>query len=250
MTIRLDDRTQEELASIARAQGITLSELARQALAAVLANTPEDPDRSGQAPIPASLTTVERAQLALLHRILAHLVDGKGEEGEPEHQRKIAQTLEEGYTSEYDDVFRMVESELSRKETAFVMDVLDMFEALEESYAKLSKSEQASLGEYADLSVTFRGFDANSRREGRLRTYAQRLIDEGRWEALADRFDRAHDRGNSHHPMADRYERMVVEFNPLWREKLRHASGNRDAYILSRDEIARVIGAAVHPSNR
>ena len=250
MTIRLDDRTQEELTAIARAQGITLSELARRALMTVLRNTDSDAERSGQAPVPVTMTTVERAQLALLHRILGHLVDGTGDEGNREHQVKIAETLEEGYTADYDDVFRMVETELSRQETAFVMDVLDMFEALEASYPKLSEAEQKSLGEYADYSVTFRGFDANSRREGRLLTYARRLIEEGRWEALAARFDNEHDRGNSHHPMAERYERMVAEFNPMWREKIRHAAGRRDAYLLSLDEIAKVLAAEVHPSNR
>jgi uncharacterized protein YfbU (UPF0304 family) len=250
MTIRLDDRTQEELTAIARAQGVTLSELARRALMTLLTNTDADAERSGQAPVPVTMTTVERAQLALLHRILGHLSDGTGDEGDRDHQVKIAETLEEGYTSEYDNVFRMIETELSRQETAFVMDVLDMFEALEASFPKLSEAEQKSLGEYADFSVTFRGFDANSRREGRLRTYAQRLIEEGRWAALADRFDRAHDRGNSHHPMAERYERMVAEFNPMWREKLRLAGGRRDAYLLSRDELAKVLAAEVHPSNR
>lgn len=253
MTIRLNDRTQAELTTIARAQGISLSELARGTLMSLLVNDDVDEERSGQAPVPPQLTTVERAQLALMHRILGHLVDGDDEEGDRENQVKLAETLEQGYRADYDDVFLSINAELSRQETSFVLGVLDMFEVLERSFAKLPSGDQARVGEHAPITLVFRGFDANSRREGRLLTYAQRLIADGKWEKLADRFDRANDRGNSHYPMVERYERMLAEFTPIWSAKVRDAAvggGRKGGYDLSAEQLAAVARASVHPSKR
>ena len=80
LTIRLDDRMHSELSRLARAQGTTLSDLARRTLGALLVRQSVDDllDRPGSVEIPAGLTTVERHQLALLHRILARLVEGNG----------------------------------------------------------------------------------------------------------------------------------------------------------------------------
>src|SRR5687767_7470025 len=136
-TVRLDDELHEELSRMAQAHGTTLSELARQALEAVVR-----PERSGSVPrgsgvSPATLTTLERAQLALLHRILARLVDGHGDDGDFDHQMGLAQVLERGYIADYEDVFHSIEPELSRRESDLVMDVLDMFTQLAWSYDQL-----------------------------------------------------------------------------------------------------------------
>jgi uncharacterized protein YfbU (UPF0304 family) len=251
MTIRLDDRTHEELNAVARARGVSLSELTRGTLAALLGNDAGNLEQAGQAPVPTSLTTVERAQLSLMHRILAQQALDRGADGERDDHVRFAEILEQGYTADYDEVFTMIETEVSRQETNFVMDVLDMFEALERSYDALSSEDKATLGETAAVTLRFRGFDANSRREGRLLTYARRLIADDKWRALADRFDRKHDGGNSHMPQVDKYERMVAEFNPIWRVKLHEgAMYGGDHYNLSVTEIAGVLRAAVHPSNR
>lgn len=253
LTVRLDDRVHAELTGLARAQGTTLSELARRTLGALLVR-PDDPDGSvpsGSGEAPAALTTLERHQLALLHRILARLVDGEGTDGDRDYQTSRAEILENGYVAEYDDVFVSIEPELSRSETGLVMDVLDMFTQLEFSYKQLDDSAREALGEWASHAVRFGGFDLNHRLEGRLLYFARHLIAQDKWENLAVYFDDEHERGNSHHPTIATYERMLEEFNPIWRQKLRAAgSGSSGSYALTADEIGRVANAMIHPDNR
>ena len=252
LTIRLDDRMHAELSGLARAQGTTLSELARRTLGALLVRQRVDdlPDRPGSVEIPAGLTTVERHQLALLHRILARLVEGDGEDGDFDYQITRAEILESGYVAEYDDVFVAIEPELSRRETGLVMDILDMFTQLELSYSRLSEPERESLGGWAEHAVRFDGFDLNHRLESRLLMFARHLIERGKWQQLTAYFDDQHERGNSHHPTIDAYERMLEEFNPIWRDKIRAATGGPSFFELTADEIRRVTDAKIHPDNR
>ncbi len=223
LTVRLDDRVYAELSGIARAQGTTLSELARRTLGVLLVRA-DDPDGSvpfGSGEAPAALTTFERHQLAVLHRILARLVDGKGADGDFDYQMRRAEILEKGYVAEYEDVFVAIEPELSRSETGLVMDVLDMFTHLEWSYEQLDDSEREALGTSTNHAVRFAGFDLNHRLEGRLLLFARHLIEQDKWERLAVYFDDKHERGNSHARMVAVYARMLAEFNPIWRQKMR-----------------------------
>jgi uncharacterized protein len=253
LTIRLEDRMHAELGRLARAQGTTLSELARRTLGALLVRQRVDDlsDRPGSVEIPAGLTTVERHQLALLHRILARLVEGDGEDGDFDYQITRAEILQSGYVAEYDDVFVAIEPELSRRETGLVMDILDMFTQLEWSYSRLSEPERESLGGWAEHAVLFDGFDLNHRLESRLLMFARHLIEQGKWQQLTAYFDDQHERGNSHHPTIDAYERMLEEFNPIWRDKVRAATtGGSGSFELTADEIRRVTDAKIHPDNR
>ena len=79
---------------------------------------------------------------------------------------------------EYSDEFIAIEPELSKRETEFVMDVLDVFDRLEWSYGKLPKSERDELGTDAQWRIRFAGFSLNDRLEGRLWQYARRLIEQ------------------------------------------------------------------------
>lgn len=249
LTVRLDDRTYDELSRLAQARGESLSDLARGALEPLLRReTGGGGRRPGEAPT--SLTALERRQLSLLHRILARLVadDPNTDDGDPAYQLKRAEVLERGYVVEYADEFLSIEPELSRRESAFVMDVLDMFTRLEHSYSQLSAADRKSLGEHAQFRLQFRGFDLNDRLEGRLYSYARHLIDEGKWQMMAKYFTDAHDRGNSHGPTFDTYSRMLEEFLPIWKSKVQEM--RPDGYDLSVEEIRRVVDAAVHPDNR
>lgn len=250
MTLRLDERVHAELTAIARAQGTNLSDLARRTLGNLLVQSGSESEdaRTGQAPVPSSLTTVERHQLALLHRILARLVDGEGDDGDAAEQLERASILEKGFAEQYDDVFIAIQTEMSRRDTGLVMDVLDMFRSLELSYERLSPEARNGLGAEVEETIRFGGFDLNHRRESRLLAFARHLIDQGKWESLAIYFDKGHDRGNSHHPMVAVYERMLEEFNPIWRDKVR--SGTWDSFELTAAEIRRIADAAVHPTNR
>ncbi|MCP1415651.1 YfbU family protein [Paenarthrobacter sp. A20] len=248
MTLRLDDKVHTELTAIARAQGTNLSDLARRTLANLLvqSSTGSEEARAGQAPIPSSLTTVERHQLALLHRILARL-DGEADNGGAAEELARAAILENGFAEQYDDVFVAIETEMSRRDTGLVMDVLDMFRSLEWSYERLSLPARNELGAGVEKTVRFRGFDLNHRRESRLLTFARHLIEQGKWESLAKYFDKDHGRGNSHHPMVGMYERMLEEFNPIWHDMIRR--GTRDSFELTAAEIRRIADAAVRPAN-
>jgi uncharacterized protein len=81
--------------------------------------------------------------------------------------------------------------------------------------------------------------------------FARHLIDQGKWQQLTTNFDDQHERGNSHHPTIDAYERMLEEFNPIWRNKVRAATrGGAESSRLTADEIRRVTDAKIHPDNR
>lgn len=255
MTLRLDDDLHHGLTTIARAQNITLSELARQTLATLLRQDRSPLDNgdqnTGYAPVPTTISTIERQQLALLHRILANVIDDTNEESDPESELESARILEKGYVSQYGETMQSIEAELSRRDAAFVMDVMEMFHFIEWSFHELDDSERNELGEFGEDMVAFSGFDFNDRRESRLAGYARHLLAQDRWESLAKYFDRAHDRGNSHRQMASTYSRMLDEFQPIWREKTRGAMLARPSrYQLTKDELKTVIDAAIHPSNR
>ena len=131
------------------------------------------------------------------------------------------------------------------------MDVLDMFTHLEWSYEQLDDAEREALGEWASRAVRFAGFDLNQCLEGRLLYFARHLIEQDKWERLAVYFDDKHERGNSHSRMLDVYERMLEEFNPIWRQKIRsNQLASSGSYTLTADEIDRVVKARIHPDNR
>jgi uncharacterized protein YfbU (UPF0304 family) len=242
LTVRMADRDYDELASVAASRGTTLSELARETLAG-LTRVPEEA-RRGPTEAPTSLDVVTRHQLALLHKILAHVVEDPGGDGNghPDELNR-AQVLELGYVEEYDNEFSEIEPELSRRESNWVIDVLVMFEELESSFHSLTEAERANLGQYAEHSVTFGGFDMNDRLERRLLGYAQHLINQGRFESLARHFTR--DGGNSRMERYDVYDRMLEVFRPLSSARRRGASRNFDpkAWQFTADEISRVIAA-------
>lgn len=253
MTIRLEDDVHANLTAVARAEGVTLSDLARRTLGEVLKQERplDDGAVTGYAPVPATMTTVQRQQLALLHRILGRLVDGTGDDGDLDYQLEQAKIIEHGYVAQYDEIFYSIQAELPRRDAGLVVDILEMFHFLEWSYGQLSDAEREELGSSVARTVVFRGFDFNNRREGRLAGYAQHLIDQGKWESQAKYFDNNNDRGNSHFPTLALYERMLEEFNPIWREKTRsHSRKERSSYNLTASEIMRVADAAVHPDNR
>lgn len=244
ITFRVPDDAHRQLEAIAREHGLTVGPHAREVVLASLDSTDsrDDADRSGQAPVPERLSTVERHTLSMLHRIRAHQLGAAGD-GDVDWEQERALILERGWVLEYPDLFIRIHSELPKRDCGLVMDVLDMFDQLETAFLRLDDAERASLGEHADYAVRFRGFDANDSYESSLRTYAQHLIADGRWTSLAYHFedDAPHDRGNSHMPTIDTYRRMLDAFTPLSRGRMR---------MLNRDEIAKVLAARVHPSNR
>ena len=249
----MEDKDYEELASIARSRGTTLSELARETLRKLRQGGVDEAGDFRAQEAPDSLSAVDRLELSLLHRILAHLVvdNPNTEDGDPRHQLTRAKVLESGWVSEYPDEFLSIGPEVSRRETSFVMDVLEMFTRLEWSLEQLSERERSSLGPEAERAVQFMGFDFNDRREGRMASYARYLIADGRWESMAKYFDDEHNRGNSHGPTYDLYSRMLEAFQPIWRLRLENfMSMKPGGSALTVEEIRRVMNAKTYPGDR
>lgn len=247
LTVKFDDHDYDELVRVAESRGVSLSDLTRSALEPLLRSEASKGAPPGEAP--RTMTTYERRMLALQHRTLARLVadgndrDAGDDDGDREYQLGQAQILERGFIEEYSAEFETIEPELSAEESAFVMDVLDMFTMLEESLADLAGPERQSLGADAQHGVTFPGFDLNDRRESRLLGYARYLVDQRRWPPMAKHLNNR-EQGNSHMPRYDVYARMLKVFNPIKQAKFEQTRiGQGNGYNLSADEIRRVLDA-------
>lgn len=223
-----------------------------------------DVNLSSQAPVPEQLTTVERHTLATLHRILARLVPEEdldeeqreevkwalGRDGVQREQLRKAKIIENGWVGEYPHVFNEVITELPRRDSGLVLDILDMFRFVGASLDRLSNDDRERMSETAIRALQFSGFDANDSYEGALLAYAQDLISRGKWSMLRNHFSADADGGNSHYPTVDTYRRMLAVFTPIWQERLRASSYGPDAFNLTRDELNQVAAGRVHPDHR
>ena len=238
ITLRIDDETKAELDAVARGRGVSLSDLMRSAIDAVLLRE-EDATVSVA---PRSLTVVERQQLSLLHRILARVIgDDNDVDGDKSYQLERASVLEGGFVMEYMTEFSGIEPELSATDSRFVVDVLDMFRTITFSVDKLVQ-DGVVLSDNLAWRLRFSGFDLRDAREGRLLAYARYLISEDRWSELQYAFSDDNDRGNSHMRVAEVYERMLTAH-----AKVKAAKGQSrvrlDSYLLTLDELQRLADA-------
>lgn len=248
LTLRIDELTRSRLQAVADSRGLSVSDLLREAIGEVL---DMDVDRGSLRPavVPESIGVVDRKQLALLHRILARLVEpGADDErlkhdGDAAYQLDRAEALEAGWAVEYDMEFYAMEAELSRRDCGLVMDILDMFQVLKASMAACEDEVPESLARW----LSFSGFDLNDALEGRLLVYARRLLTEGRWEELVEDFKR-NDNGNSHARYLGSYRRMLSVFEPMWQDIV--TSHRRPNYQLTLEEMKQISEAAIHPQNR
>lgn len=120
-----------------------------------------------------------------------------------------------------------------------VVDTLDMYSFLRDSFERLSPTEQAIVeGEVPSASsqIQFRGYDGNNELDHR--RVARYLVD------YLDRFETMKDVAtlNSHSPVVEMYARMFEVFEPIRARLI-----NR---LMTPLEIVAVLQAAVHPSNR
>lgn len=249
LNLRIDDTTRDQFDALARARGLTASDLARELIGQALGRDDYDSPRGDTTPN--SLSALDRRRLALQHETLAILTAEDGEDGggyEAEYHRKMVDVLNSGYTSEYYKTFQMIEPEMTDRDCSLVHDILEMFTQLEWSVQHLGAEERASLGEHADWALTFSGFDFNNSYEGRLASYAHFLIKDDKWTSMAKYFDAKHERGNSHSPMLGSYQRMLSVFKPLWDTKVKKMGGPNN-YRFSADELRQIIAAWPYPGN-
>ena len=249
LNLRIDDHTRDQFDALARARGLTASDLARELIGQALGR--DNYDRPRGDTTPTSLSAVDRRRLALQHETLAILTAQEGEDGggyEAEYHRQMIDVLNSGYTSEYYKTFQIIEREMTDRDCSLVHDILEMFTQLEWSVQHLGDEERASLGEHADWALTFSGFDFNNSYEGRLASYAHYLIKDDKWTSMAKYFDAKHERGNSHSPALASYQRMLSVFKPLWDEKVK-AMGGPNSYRFSPDELRQILAAWPYPGN-
>lgn len=120
-----------------------------------------------------------------------------------------------------------------------VVDTLDMYSFLRDSFEQLSPAEQAIVEAevpHASSQVQFRGYDGNNELDHR--RAARYLVNH------LDRFETMKDEAttNSHSPVVEMYARMFEVFEPIRAQLVNRLMGPH--------EIVAVLKAAVHPSNR
>lgn len=121
-----------------------------------------------------------------------------------------------------------------RSRVSFVVDVLDMWDFLEEAFDKLSNDDKVRLAEAADpfgKHVHFAGFDGNNETE--YMSIARFLVDD------LSRFSRFKDKKrdlNAHHPTVESYGKMYRAFAPI-RKTLVHGKA------MSVEQLAEVLNA-------
>lgn len=173
------------------------------------------------------LSKVERWILANQYKLLEHI-----DPDNAEHHQTMQQVLEQGYELEYDWKTQHIydgEDVMTEKKSRYVINVMAMYDALQQSYRRLANKEGIEERELA-----FPGFDGNE--EGEYLGYAKFLRErEGKFTRLKDDSDYL----NSHFPTLDTYNRM----QEMW-------DRTGDKHALSHDEICAILNARIHPDNR
>lgn len=233
ISLRLEEPLRLEVEDLARSQDVSVSELIRQAIEARLGR---DVGRNWSAP--RSMSKQDRHLLALLHEILERLVPD-----DAEYHRSRVDVLNRGFTGEYGGEFTAVEGELSLSNCKLVWDILDMFRVIQASVADVGIERVRLLDQHAEAALTFRGFDGNDELEGQMLAYSQYLVAHGRWTDLAKYFSDEADRGNSHFPTLNVYQRMLEVYRPIWTRIISGHGRGADRYSLTEADLAELVKA-------
>lgn len=248
LNVRVEDHIYERIKELAEDEGLSLSEYVRDRLLEIAVPISERIEH-GDEPAPESLNIRDRMVLSLLHRILARVAREatSGEDLEEDHQLKKAEILESGFTGEYWLEVAGFETELSKSDSRRVIEILQMFRIITFSIQHLEK-EGSPVSPEIVRKLEFRGFDHNDTLEGHMARYVRFLMrDEHHWTELKPQTLK-HDNGNSHMPTLETYLRMLAEFRRIM--KPRERSYSPDDYLLSLEELDRLVKAQVHPSYR
>lgn len=198
--------------------------------------------------IPDTLSPKERHTLALLHRILGRVLpEGENDvDGDKAYQLERAKVLEDGFTQEYWVEFAGIDSELSKRDSQRVMDILDLFRVAGDSITRL-RADGIEVPDEIVRAMRYQGFDFNDPLEGKMAAYVKHLVGDGRWEEHAA-FVTGPTSGNSHSLVLETYLRMLAEYRRV-RSRRRPTLGGRD-HALTLDELNAIAAERVHPDNR
>lgn len=240
LNLRVDDETRDELELLAQGRGTNVSALLRGAIDGLLGRTTVAASTSA----PKSLSMLDRQMLVLQHEILKQL--SKSDLREVERHEQHIKVLQQGFTTEYHREFIGIQEELTPAEGALVMEILDMFSAVEAALDRLG--DQAELDDGAQYTLRFAGFDFSDPQESRLAGLAEHLVTSGRWSGLAYHFQDEGDGGNSHMPVLPVYRRMLIGYEAVVAErKAREGTGSFKTYLFDISDLQKILDAARRP---
>jgi hypothetical protein len=170
-----------------------------------------------------TLTPLERQTLINQYEILKHLTDS---DHEKEHYDEIIEILHDGYSIFYGDAVQVFDG-MDEETCKFVLDVLDMYRAIEDYKGNNPKDEEVHKHHWS----TFQGFDGNN--ETMLMAFTRFLIEKQRKFTEQVKHKDKVDSWNSHAQVCDTYEPMVKK----WRS-LQHQHG------LKRDAVLAILAAS------
>jgi len=242
VNVRIDDDTHEQLKKRATEDGVTLSEYIRNLISEEVAPIYEE-DMPVDMESPETLSPIHRRLLANSFKALASAAKDKHDK---EYYLKAVKVFEEGLTGEYGSYLGLY-GELSKRDCARVLDILDMFRAITFSCDDLEK-EGTPVDNKLRESLHYHGFDYNDSLEGRMAGYIDYLTqEEKKWTELLPQIKEA-DNGNSHMPMLSMYLRMLAELRRI--RESRKGDHGRFSWKLNADDLQRLANAQIHPSIR
>lgn len=146
-----------------------------------------------------NFTLKERMILANQYSILEKLSENENDSRHYAHLRTI---VRDGLTLEYGDLYSGFEKEeLTEQQCNEVIDILDMYRQITDSYEALADKEGLTASD-----VRFPGFDGNDALESRYAAYVELHLDQGNWHELQDRKGNL----NSHRQMLEKYRLMLA----------------------------------------
>lgn len=149
----------------------------------------------------------DRLILINQYKILAKLYPD-----DSEHYDELREILESGYEVFYSQIDEWISHDMPESEGVFVLDVLDLYRAIED-YKRISKDEEI-INLYGSY---FMGFDGNN--ESQYMAFARFLVNkQGKFSEQQD-YLRKNDNMNSHSLMVPRYKAMLNKwgkFDKSW----------------------------------
>lgn len=150
-----------------------------------------------------------------------------------ETAKKYSKILLEGYELLYDDIFSGMDHTVSREKCRFVLDVLNMYRIISNSYINLLKNNtNLSLTEE---DIAFKGFDGNG--EGEY-NFAKFFIED--YDRFGDLVENKYMELNSHSSSSiSRYEKELENYNKIIDDK---KEKNKMNYLdLTEEEIKSIL---------
>mgnify|MGYP001240475717 CR=1 FL=1 len=245
----MEDHIHERLKELADDEGVTLSDFVRDLLRDAVIPIGDRSEAHGDQEAPESFSVRDRLVLSMLHKILARVLpkDANRDDEEEEYQLKKAEVLESGFTGQYWLEVAGFETELSKKDSRQVIDILEMHRVITFSIKHLADEGAPVAAELAHQ-LRFRGFDHNDSLEGHMARYIRFLMADGQhWSELIPQIKDG-DNGNSHRQMLGIYQRMLTEYRRIMESRTRRH--DPDEYLLNAGELERLHEAQIHPSNR